>query len=294
MAEVRKSVVVTGASSGIGHACVLRLVREGFFVFAGVRKELDAERLTREGGGQVMPIAIDVTDDASITGAVREVRERLDGRGLDALVNNAGIGVAGPVEYMRADVLRRQFDVNVFGQIAVTQAFLPLIREAHGRIINMGSVGSHLAIPFGGALCATKSAFASLNDALRLELRPFGIDVVMIEPGGIRTPAVDKTLGDADAVVGALPPEGVARYGAILRDFMRRAYAREQSGSSPDVVAEAVHRALTARRPHAHYPVGKDARMLVTMPRLLPDMLLDRLRQRLFGIPGSKREASAS
>jgi NAD(P)-dependent dehydrogenase (short-subunit alcohol dehydrogenase family) len=289
---MQKSVVITGASSGIGHACVVRLVREGFFVFASVRKELDAERLRRDGGDRVMPIALDVTDDASIAAAARDVRARLDGRGLDALVNNAGIGIAGPVEYLRADVLRHQFDVNVFGQVAVTQAFLPLIRAARGRIINMGSVGSHLAIPFGGVLCATKSAFRSLNDALRLELHPFGIDVVMIEPGGIRTPAVDKTLGDPDAAVAALPLEGVARYGAILRDFMRRAYAREERGSSPDVVADAVYRAITARRPRARYPVGKDARLLVTMPRLLPDGILDRLRFRLFGIPGEKQEAS--
>jgi NAD(P)-dependent dehydrogenase (short-subunit alcohol dehydrogenase family) len=285
MSEARKSIVVTGASSGIGHACVTRLLRAGWLVFAGVRKTLDAERLRREGGEQVRPIAIDVTDKASIEGAVGEVREQLGGRGLDALVNNAGIGIAAPVEYIADDVLRRQFDVNVFGQIAVTQAFLPLIRAAHGRIVNMGSVGSHLSLPFGGALCASKSAFRSLNDALRLELHPFGIDVVMIEPGAIRTLAVEKTLGDPDAVVGALPPEGVARYGRLLRDFMRRGYERETKGSPPEVVADKVYEALTATRPRPTYLAGKDARLFVTIPRLLSDRLLDRLRLRLFGIP---------
>jgi NAD(P)-dependent dehydrogenase (short-subunit alcohol dehydrogenase family) len=167
----------------------------------------------------------------------------------------------------------------------VTQAFLPLVRQAHGRIVNMGSVGSDIAMPFGGALCASKAAFKLLNDALRLELHPFGIHVAMIEPAAIHTPATDKMLGDPDAVVGALPPEGAVRYGAMLREFMRRAYQREEAGSPPEVVAEVVHHALTAERPRAHYPVGKHSRLLTTMPRFLPDTLLDRIRERLFGMP---------
>jgi NAD(P)-dependent dehydrogenase (short-subunit alcohol dehydrogenase family) len=277
----QRTVVITGTSSGIGRACVTRLARAGVRVFAGVRKPKDAEALAREAS--VIPVDIDVTDDATIRAAVETVRAQLEGGRLDALVNNAGIGVTAPVEYVRPEVLRRQFDVNVFGQIAVTQAFLPLLREARGRIVNMGSVGSHIAIPFGGPLCASKSAFAALNDALRLELHPFGIHVVMIEPGAIRTPAVDKTLGEH--AIAELPPEGTARYGGMMREFMRRGYEREQNGSPPEVVAEAVHEALTAAHPRARYVVGKDARLLATMPRILPDGLLDRIRYRLFGIP---------
>jgi NAD(P)-dependent dehydrogenase (short-subunit alcohol dehydrogenase family) len=285
---MERTVVITGASSGIGQACATRLAGAGFVVYAGVRKPADGERLRQEGGARVVPLLIDVTDGASIRAAAERVRAELGGRGLDGLVNNAGIAVAGPVEYVAADVLRRQFDVNVFGQVAVIQAFLPLIRQAHGRVVNMGSVGGHIAMPFGGVLCATKSAFASLNDALRLELHPFGIDVVLIEPASIRTPAVDKTVGDADAAVAALPPEGAARYGAMLREFMRRAYERENSGSPPDVVAAAVEEALTARHPRARYAVGKGARLLTTMPRLLNDALLDRIRYRLFGLPAKQ------
>lgn len=277
--------MITGASSGIGHASALRLAGSGFVVFAGVRKPEDGERLRREGGERVIPVAIDVTDAASIAAAVATVQSHLDGHGLDALVNNAGIGLAAPVEYMHPDALRKQFDVNVFGQIAVIQAFLPLIREARGRIVNMGSVGSHITIPFGGALCATKSAFRSLNDALRLELHPSGIEVVMIEPASIRTPAVDKTLGDPEGAVRALPPEGVARYGELLRAFMKRSYDEEQHGSPPEVVADAVHQALTAAHPRARYPVGKNSTLLTVMPRWLPDGLLDRVRYRLFKIP---------
>ena len=283
LVSVDKHVLITGASSGIGHACVGRLTRAGFFVFAGVRKADDAVRLQHEFPEQVLPVEIDVTDEPSIRRAVDTVMSRTEG--LDGLVNNAGIGVAAPVEYMRLDVLRRQFEVNVFGQIAVTQAFLPLIRARRGRIVNMGSVGSHVTMPFGGALCATKSAFRSLDDALRLELHPFGIHVAMVEPASIRTPAVEKTLGDADAAVRELPPEGVARYGDMLRRFIERAYDREQHGSPPEVVADAVLEALTDPRPLARYPVGKHARLLVALPRLLTDRLLDRFRYRLFGIP---------
>jgi NAD(P)-dependent dehydrogenase (short-subunit alcohol dehydrogenase family) len=293
METTQRAVVVTGASSGIGHACVQKLASSGFVVFAGVRKPSDGARLRSEGGDRVIPVEIDVTEEASIQSALESVRQQLNGRGLDGLVNNAGIGITAPVEYVALDVLRRQFDVNVFGQVAVTQAFLPLIRQARGRIVNMGSVGSHIAIPFGGALCATKSAFRSLNDALRLELHPFGIHVVMIEPASIRTPAVDKTLGDPDGTVRQLPPEGVARYGNMLRAFIKRGYEREQNGSPPEVVADAVYEALTAAHPRAHVPVGKHSTLLTEMPRWLPDALLDRVRYRLFGITQPPAETPA-
>lgn len=210
--------------------------------------------------------------------------KRLSG-GLDALVNNAGIGLTGPIEYVPLPVLRHQFEVNVFGQIAVTQAFLPLLRRARGRIVNMGSVGSHITIPFGGVLSATKSAFRSLDDAMRMELHRFGIHVSMIEPASINTPAVDKTLGHVDAAIAEMPPEGIERYGAMMREFTRRAVERERGSSSPDGVAAAVLQALTDERPRARYVVGKDATLLTFMPWLLPDGLLDRIRYRLFGLP---------
>ena len=283
--DTAKAVLITGASSGIGRACAALLATERFRVFAGVRKKGDGDALRADGGEAITPILIDVTDDAMIAAAVESVRTRLGGRGLDGLVNNAGIGITGPVEYITAEALRRQFDVNVFGQIAVTQAFLPLVRQARGRIVNMGSVGSEITSPFGGALCASKSALKSLNDALRLELRPFGIHVSLVEPGAIHTPAVDKTLGDVEAIVGALPPEGAARYGEMLREFVRRGYDREIKGSPPIVVAKAVHHALTARRPRTRYPVGADARTMVTLPRILPEPLLDVLRLRQLGLP---------
>jgi NAD(P)-dependent dehydrogenase (short-subunit alcohol dehydrogenase family) len=279
-----RTVLITGASSGIGRACARRLAGAGFQVWAGVRSEADTSALRAEDPA-ITPVRIDVTDAASIAEAARQVAGRLGDAGLGGLVNNAGIGLSAPIEYVSAEVLKHHFEVNVFGQLAVTQAFLPLLRKARGRIVNMGSVGGRMTIPFGGVLCATKSALGAINDALRLELRPFGIRVCLIEPASIYTPAAEKTLGDVEATIRGLPVEGAARYGQMLREFNRRAYAFERKGSPADVVARVVEHALTAARPRVHYPVGKHARILAAMPRLFPDWLLDRIRRRLFGMP---------
>lgn len=280
-----KSIMITGSSSGIGKASALLLAHNGFQVFAGIRKAQDGENLKREAQTNLVPIIIDVTDPASIREAVLSVTDQLNGRGLGGLVNVAGIGISGPLEYVTPEDLHRTFEVDVFGQIAVTQAFLPLIRRAHGRIVNISSVGAHIAIPFGGVLTACKSALGSLSDALRLELRPFGIRVCVIEPGAIRTPAVDKTLGHVEETIRGLPRDGAVQYAEMLRTFSERAYAREKNGSPPEVVARAVHHALTSRRPKIRYVVGKDAKPLAVLPRLLPDVVLDAIRMRIFGLP---------
>jgi NAD(P)-dependent dehydrogenase (short-subunit alcohol dehydrogenase family) len=280
----QRRVLITGASSGIGRASAVFLAKHGFEVFAGVRNVLDADALRREHAG-IVPVEIDVTDAASIARAADEVEARVGSRGLDGLVNNAGVGASAPVEHMDLEALRRMFEVNVFGPVAVTQAFLPLIRRAHGRIVNIGSVGTHMAMPFGGALCASKSALTMLSDALRLELHPFGIHVSLVEPAMVDTPAVDKTLGHVDADIAKLPPEGVIRYGSMLREFNRRAYAREKHGSRPEVVARAVHHALTANQPRLRYLVGKNAMAMAALSRLVPERVLDRILLRLFGLP---------
>jgi NAD(P)-dependent dehydrogenase (short-subunit alcohol dehydrogenase family) len=281
----KKTVVVTGASSGIGRACVLRLIQSGWRVFATVRKAEDGDKLRSEVGADLTPAIMDVTDRATIIAAAEQVSSQLQGRGLNGLVNVAGIGVVRPVEYVTPRDLQEIFDVNVFGQIAVTQALLPLLRKARGRIVNISSVGAHIAIPFGGLLNASKSAFGSFSDALRLELRPFGVRVCTVEPGAIKTPAVEKTLGNVEAVVSNLPASGAAQYGEMLKRFAGRAYAREMNGSPPDVVARAVHHALTAHRPRIRYRVGKHANLLVTLPRILPDWLLDAILLRIVGLP---------
>src|SRR5258708_33287478 len=183
-----RSVVATGASTGIGEACALRLDRRGFHVFAGVRREVDGGALKQKASGRLTPILLDVTDASSIKSAAAAVAASLDEEGLSGLVNNAGIAIAGPLEFLPIDELRRQFEVNVIGQIAVTQAFLPLLRKGHGRIVNMGSISGRLAFPLLGPYAASKFALRALTTALRMELRPWGIPVSIIEPSGIATP----------------------------------------------------------------------------------------------------------
>jgi len=281
----KKTVVITGASSGIGRSSLCRLAQSGWQVFAAVRKTQDSDQLRSDFGTSVTPVIMDVTNRPSVTAAAEQVVSRLQDSGLDGLVNVAGVGKVRPVEYMTQDDLREIFDINVFGQIAVTQAFLPLLRTARGRIVNISSVGAHIAIPFGSLINATKSAFGILSDTLRLELHPFGIRVAVVEPGAIQTPAVAKTLGDVEAVIRSLPEKGAAQYGNMLRDFARRAYEREMNGSSPDAVAQAIQHALTAKRPRTRYRVGKHATLLATLAAFLPDRLLDTIRFRITGMP---------
>jgi NAD(P)-dependent dehydrogenase (short-subunit alcohol dehydrogenase family) len=281
----KKTVLITGASSGIGQASVEHMIKVGWKVFATVRKAHDGERLQTLYGSALTPVLMDVQDRESIQSAAKTVADELRDSGLDGLVNNAGIGMARPLEYITPDDLEEVFDINVFGQLAVTQSFLPLIRAARGRVINITSIGAHIAIPFGGPLNASKSAFGLLSDTLRLELEPFGIYVVAVEPGAISTPAVEKTLGNMDEVIGDLPPRGAGQYATMLKSFAQRAYARESKGSSPDVVAQAVQHALTARRPRIRYRVGNHAKLLATMASVVPDRLLDLIRLRLLGLP---------
>lgn len=282
MHEPRRSVLITGASSGIGRACVEQMSQTGWQVFASVRKEKDREKLQHIPG--VHPVMMDLQDAESITAAAAQVESQLHGRGLDGLVNVAGIGMLGPLEYAPMHDVREIFEINFFGQVEVIQAFCRLLRKQRGRIVNITTVGVNFALPFGSLLNASKTAFAMVNDSLRLELHPFGVRVCAIEPGAISTPAVDKTLGDIERVIGSLPPEAQARYGSIIRNFARRGYEMEKNGSPPEVVAKAVHHALTSNRPRIRYRVGKHAKLLATLPKILPESLLDLIRLRLSGL----------
>jgi NAD(P)-dependent dehydrogenase (short-subunit alcohol dehydrogenase family) len=285
MSQMKKTVVITGASSGIGFSSVRRMSEAGWRVFATVRKHADMDKFRASGFGDVFPVMMDVEAPSSITAAAEQVKSQLGQCGLDALVNVAGIGLARPLEYASADEIREIFEINVFGQVAVTQAFFPLLRKNRGRIVNVTSVGAHIAIPFGGLLNASKSAFGIISDTLRMELRPFGMHVSTVEPGAISTPAVEKTLGDADSVINNLPAHGRAQYGSMFKTFAQRAYLREKNGSSPDLVAETIHQALTCGSPRTRYRVGKHAKLLATIARILPDRLLDAIRLRILGLP---------
>lgn len=281
----KKTVVITGASSGIGYCCVASMIREGWKVFGTVRKAADGEKLRAEISPDVIPVLMDVTDRATIAKAAQEVEAHLSGGGINGLVNVAGVGMVRPVEYTSSAEMRQIFEINVFGQVEVTEAFLPMIRIARGRIVNISSVGAHFGIPFGGLLNGSKGAFGLISDSMRLELRPFGIAVSTIEPASIKTPAVDKTLGDVEGVIRKLPPRGAEEYGTMLRTANRRAYEKEMRGSPPDVVARAVHHALTSAAPKARYRVGKGSLMLSTLPKILPERIFDALLLRIFGMP---------
>jgi NAD(P)-dependent dehydrogenase (short-subunit alcohol dehydrogenase family) len=277
---VSGAVVITGASTGIGEATARRLVRGGFQVFAGVRKEADAERLRAAGA---TPVTIDVTDDDSIAAAASLVGAELGDEGLAGLVNNAGTGIPGPIEFIPLDDLRRQFEVNTFGQIAVTQAFMPMLRRATGRIVFVGSVGGRTALPFIGPYAGSKAAVASMAVSLRQELARWGMQVAIVEPGSVATPIWDKGEEDVKRVLGSLPPEGRERYGRSIEKGGETATTMGRRGVKPDRVARVIERALTSGRPRTRYLVG-DAWIQYPLSRLLPDRVFDRVVARQMEI----------
>lgn len=269
-----QAVVITGASTGIGAACVKRLAAAGFQIFAGVRKAEDGAALQQAIGDRVMPLLLDVTNTDQIAAAQAAVAATVGERGLAGLVNNAGIAVGGPLEFMPMVEFQRQMAVNVYGALAVTQAFLPLLRQATGRIVNMSSISGLASSPFLGPYAASKFALEALSDALRLELRPWGIGVVLVEPGTIATPIWQKGLAFADQLEAGMSPQAQAYYGPIF-PFMRNLLTRSR-GTPPAAVAQVVEQALTVAQPKARYLVGNDARLRTWIERL-PTRWRDRL-----------------
>ncbi|MBV9598020.1 MAG: SDR family oxidoreductase [Chloroflexi bacterium] len=288
--HLHRHALVTGASSGMGRAIALLLPRRGYHVFASVRRASDADALRVAANGELTPLLMDVTSSDQIAQARATVRDHVGQRGLDALVNNAGIGVAWPLELVPLDTFRSQFEINVDGQLAVTQACLPLLRQAEGRVIMIGSIADRMTPPFVGPLAATKHALLGLSESLRQELAPWRIRVVLIEPGNIRTEAGGKFARDAEAALERFGPAGQALYADAFRSMTTRFAARHEHGSDPSVVAEVVLKAIEARRPRARYLVGKDALRFALLANL-PPFALDALRRRIFGLPPSRPPA---
>lgn len=272
-----KTIVITGASSGIGHVCATHLSALGFDVVAGVRRPEDA---TRFGETPIRPVLLDVTDADSVGRLARQ----LAGRPLAGLVNNAGIAVGGPLELVALDDLRHQLEVNVVGLVAITQALLEPLREGRGRVVNIGSMSGLRAAPFVGPYAASKHAVEALTDALRQELRPWGMHVAVIEPGLVDTPIWAKSRAATDAAEAALSPRGRALYGssfAPLRTLIGRTAERAMPATR---VAAAVEHALTARRPRTRYPLGLEVRAQIGLSALLPDRAMDALVARATGL----------
>ena len=279
-----RTVVITGTSTGIGRATALHLDRLGYRVFAGVRREADADGLRRESSERLAPVLLDVTDVGSIEAAAKIVSAEVGERGLAGLVNNAGIGLGGPLEFMPLDELRRQFEVNTIGPVAVTQQFLPLLRRGTGRIVFVSSIGGRFSQPIAGPYCASKFALEALADALRMELGPSHIHVSLIEPGAIRTMIFEKTVQYGDLTLAQLPEEGKRLYGKMAKAVLDFFAKMEGSAISPDRVARVIEHALTAARPKTRYLVGIDARTQALLAWLLPDRIRDALLGRLVGL----------
>jgi NAD(P)-dependent dehydrogenase (short-subunit alcohol dehydrogenase family) len=272
-----RAVVVTGASSGIGEASALQLATLGFDVFAGVRKEADGERLRSESDGKVVPLSIDVTDQDSISAAAGRVTEAVGERGLAGLVNNAGVAISAPLEFIPIKDLRQQLEINLIGQVAVTQAFLGLIRAGRGRIVNVSSIGGRIALPFAGPYAASKFGIEAISDSLRRELRPWGIEVSVIEPGSVATKIWDKGTAKARELSENLPAEGMELYGGAIAKMQRLAAETAARGMPPEEVAKDVIRDLTAPKPKTRYLVGRDAKMRARVSALVSDRTFDRL-----------------
>lgn len=278
-----RSVVVTGASSGIGRAIALRLASRGFRTFAGVRRSEDGAALVAAAGpvaASLVPLLLDVTDSASLAAAADTVRREAGG-GLFGLVNNAGITVAGPIELVSSEALRGQFEVNLFGVVAATKAFLPHLRAKRGRILIMGSILGRFALPFVAPYAASKFALEAIADSLAMELGPWGIAVTLLEAGNVATPIWEKSKQHGEELARAWGDADWALYRGALDSFQRYVERTAHAGIPPERVALVVERALTSRRPRSRYAVGWDARLLGRIAPLLPGRLRQAIVRRV-------------
>ncbi len=277
----RDAVVVTGASSGIGADASALLAREGYVVYAGVRADADAARAAAVHE-RIRPLKLDVTDAESIAAAVRVVEA--GGHALRALVGNAGIAVAGPLEFLPVDQLRRQFEVNVFGAVAVAQAFLPQLRASRGRLVFVGSISGRLSVPFIAPYSASKFALRAIADALRTELRGAGIAVSLIEPGSVKTPIWQKGRDSRTALVEMLGPRAAEHYGAQIDAVFAQTEREERAGMPVADVSRAVLHAIASAKPKPAYLLGGSARA-ESIIAMLPPGLRDRAIRASMRLP---------
>ena len=252
-------VFITGSSSGIGKACVLALDKLGYDVFAGVRTMEDGQSLRQIASDRLHPVMVDITNPEQIMAAVETVRQGLGERPLKGLINNAGIAVGGPLEFVPIDKLRHQLEVNLIGHVRLSQAFIPLLRKSQGRIINVGSIAGIFAPPLMGPYCASKYAMEAISDVLRRELRPWNIKVSLLEPGIIDTKIWEKASTQADRAIKEAPEEMIQLYGPLVELIRKHVADNQKRAQSPAVVAKAVVHALTAPHPKARYLVGPKA-----------------------------------
>lgn len=281
----KRAVLITGASGGIGKASVKLLHEHGFLVLASVRTQEDGNWLKTNISEGIQPLLMDITKPDSLRSAAIKADEILRGysyvSGLYGLVNNAGIIINGPLEMVSIDSLRKQFEVNVIGQVAVTQTFLPLIRRGPGRIINIGAVTGRITIPFMGPISASKTAMESVTDAMRGELGLWDIPVSLIQPAAMKTEIFSKAAREAKGAFRSTMADVKHHYSEILKTI--DAAIEKQGGDEPKIVAKAILRALTDKHPKTRYPAGKGASLMVKL-RFLPDRLKDKIFLQQIGV----------
>jgi len=269
--EIQEIAVITGASTGIGAATARELARRGFHVLAGVRRDRDADAIRGPG---IEPLIIDITNPDHIRALATRMHEDPQGRAVRALVNNAGIGVNAPVEVFPTDEWRRLFEVNLFGHIAVTQALLPALIRSKGRVVNISSVGGKIAMATYGPYAGTKFALEAVSDSLRREIAPFGVQVVVVEPGAVRTEMAGRAIATAHELASTMTPEQSERYGRLVEAVTAQAASAMESGLSADAAAKVIAQAVTARKPRTRYTIGREAALLPVLTTL-PDRMLD-------------------
>ena len=285
---VARSILITGASSGIGQSLARDLAAAGWKVYGSVRRDSDAtalEALTPAGAPSIEALRFDVRDDETVRLAMADLATRLGDTGLDGLINNAGISVAAPLEYIPLEDFRDQLEINLTGALRVTQACLPMLRKARGRIVNVSSASGRVAFPILGAYVASKFALEGLSDTLRLELKPYGISVSVLEPGSLATPIWRTAGGRAQDIAARMSKQAYEDYRAPIEQM--QAYTAKQGDDfeDPSLCTRPVLHALTARRPRTRYVVGRDARRLLFLRRwFLSDRMLDRLTFRAMGL----------
>jgi NAD(P)-dependent dehydrogenase (short-subunit alcohol dehydrogenase family) len=270
-------IVVTGASTGIGAATVNKLARRGFHVLAGVRREVDADALRGLGIEGIEPCILDIIVESDITAIADRVARDPQRRPLRALVNNAGIAINAPVETLPITQWRQQFEVNLFGHIAMTQALLPALLNSSGTVVNISSVGGKVALPTYGAYAGSKFALEAVSDALRREVSAAGVKVVVIEPGAVKTEIAERGITTSEGLKADMTVAQLARYSKVMNAVMAQARSFNETGVSAEAAAAVVAKAVTASRPRTRYTIGRDAAILLQISRFVSDRVLDRI-----------------
>ena len=273
-AERQELIVVTGASTGMGAATARELARKGFHVLAGVRRHADADALRAEG---IEPCILDITVESDVAAIADRVASDPLRRPLRALINNAGIAINAPVETLPIAQWRKQFEVNLFGQIAMIQALLPALLISAGTVVNISSVGGKVVLPTYGAYAGSKFALEAVSDALRREVSDVGIKVVVVEPGAVKTEMAERGIATAEALMADMTAAQLARYDNLAAAVTAQARSFGEDGVSAEHAAKVIAKAATASRPRTRYTIGRDAAILLRVSRVVSDRVLDRI-----------------